>query len=215
MITLYSGTPGSGKSLHLARQIMYQLRMKHHVISNFDVNRDMIKKWESYFHFVPNDRLNPTDLRMFSVRIFQGKRIKEDSIYLVIDESQMLFNSRDWGKSDRKPWLDFFTVHRHFGFHIVLVAQFDMMLDKQIRGLIEYEIIHRKVSNFGLKGWILSAVFLAPSLFVAVKIWYPMQEKVDSEFFRYSKKLGQFYDSYALFSADGGPKAPGSALISG
>lgn len=214
MITLFSGTPGSGKSLHLARQILVHLRLKHYVIANFDLNRDMIKKWEDHFFFIPNDKLNPDDLKRFAISVFQGKRIKEDSIYLVIDESQMLFNSREWGKSDRKPWLDFFTVHRHFGFHIVLVAQFDQMLDKQIRGLIEYEIIHRKVSNFGLKGWILSAVFLAPSLFVAVKVWYPMSEKVDSEFFRYSKKFGQLYDSYALFSADGAPVGAVSALIS-
>ena len=104
MITLFSGTPGSGKSLHLARQILVHLRLKHYVIANFDLNREMIKKWEDHFFFIPNDKLNPNELRSFAVSIFQGKRIKEDSIYLVIDESQMLFNSREWGKRDRKPF---------------------------------------------------------------------------------------------------------------
>ena len=88
----------------------------------------------------------------------------EDSILLIIDEAQMLFNPRDWNAKDRIEWLKFFQVHRHFGFSIILVSQSDMMLDKQIRALIEYEEIHRKVSNYGIRGYLLMLLMLSPAL---------------------------------------------------
>lgn len=75
-----------------------------------------------------------------------------------------------------------FTQHRHFGYTVVLVAQFDRMIDRQIRSLIEYEYVHRKLSNFGLKGMLLNLA-MGGRTFVSVKIWYPMKEKVGQEFF--------------------------------
>lgn len=76
------------------------------------------------------------------------------------------------------------------------------MLDRQVRSVIEYEQIHRKVSNYGWKGWLLCAFMLAPCLFVSVKVWYPMRERVGSEFFRYNRKLGKLYDTYMLFDGE-------------
>lgn len=51
---------------------------------------------------------------------------------------------------------------------------------------MEYEWIHRKCSNFGVAGKLLGVLF-GGKLFVAVKVWYPMKEKVGSEFFVYKK----------------------------
>ena len=118
----------------------------------------------------------------------------------MIDESQILFNSRDYGRKDRAGWLSFFTQHRKLGYEVILVAQFDRMLDRQIRALVEYEYRHRKVSNYGVVGFLMSAVFLG-NLFVSVKIWYPMKEKVGSEFFIAKKKYYSLYDTFSLFSA--------------
>ena len=78
---------------------------------------------------------------------------------------------------------------------------FDRMIDRQIRSLIEYEYIHRKVSNFGLRGMFLCAVMLSPKLFVSVKVWYPMKEKVSSEFFKCKRKYYSLYDTYLMLDA--------------
>ena len=43
---------------------------------------------------------------------------------------------------------------------MILIAQFDKMVDRQFRALFEYEYVHRKVSNFGVVGWLMSLVFL-------------------------------------------------------
>ena len=197
MIYLYTGTPGSGKSLDTARMIKGQLALKHPVICNFPINKKEVRNAD-LFYYKQNEELTVDYLTAFAKEYFGNKRVKESQITLVIDECQMLFNARDWSKGDRAGWNKFFQIHRHFGFDVVLVTQFDSMIDKQIRSLVEYEIIHRKISNYGFKGYLLQLLFLAPSLFVRVKVWYPMKEKVDSTFFRGNKKLFKLYDTFAL-----------------
>ena len=75
------------------------------------------------------------------------------------------------------------------------------MIDRQIRSLIEYEVIHRKVKNFGRWGQIFN-FFAGGQLFVAVTMWYPMKERISSEWFKGSKKYFQIYNTYNTFSAD-------------
>ena len=202
MITLYSGTPGAGKSLHLASRLYHWMQYKNApIIGNFHCDFSAIKKQKGSFLYLDNSELTPERLLSFSKNYsdYVGRRVREGEILLVIDEAQLLFNSREWVKSDRAEWCSFFTQHRKLGYEVVLVAQFDRMLDRQIRSLIEYEWIHRKVSNFGTKGKIISS-FCGGRLFVAVKVWYPLKEKVGSEFFFYRKKFSDIYDTYALFS---------------
>lgn len=198
MIYLYSGTPGSGKSLHAARVIYYTLLRKMPVICNFPINSDAVKNPE-LFSYIPDNDLTPEYLVKRSQEYFAGRSVKEGQLLLIIDEAQRMFNARDWNKTNRAGWNTFFQLHRHYGYDIILAAQFDRMLDRQIRSLIEYEQIHRKVSNFGAKGKLLCALMLAPHLFVSVKMWYPMKERVSSEFFRYSKRYGRLYDTYMIF----------------
>ena len=154
MIYLYSGTPGSGKSLHVARVIYFALMRNKPVICNFEINTSYVKHPEQ-FHHIDNTELNPVKLMQYSQDYFGMKKVKEGELLLVIDECQMMFNARQWDKKGREDWNKFFQLHRHFGYDIILVAQFDRMIDRQIRSLIEYEQIHRKVSNFGAKGKLL------------------------------------------------------------
>ena len=61
MIKLFSGTPGSGKSLHTAEKIYYALRAGRPVIANFDINLQFVQGRRSRrveFHYIPNDELN-------------------------------------------------------------------------------------------------------------------------------------------------------------
>lgn len=196
MIFLYSGTPGSGKSLHAAQIIINGLKHKRPIICNFDISKNV--KGREYFTYKDNEQLTPEYLMQYSRDYFKDKKIQEDKILLIIDECQMLFNAREWSVFNRKAWLKFFTTHRHYGYCIVLVTQFDRMIDRQIRSLIEYEYIHRKLSNFGWRGMMLNIIF-GGKTFVAVKSWYPLKEKVGSEFFHARKKLYRIYDSYQTF----------------
>lgn len=203
MITLYSGTPGSGKSLDCARTIYNWCRRGAPIICNFPINVDNIRmRKEKEIYFVPNSELNPDDLVAFSREYFSGRPLREDAILLMLDESQLLFNARDWRSKGRDRWNWFFTMHRHFGFYIILCCQYDAMLDCQVHCLIEYEIIHRKVKNIGWRGYLLSFLMLAPfNLFVKVRVWYPMKEKVNAEFFKSRKRYFKIYDTFELLDA--------------
>ena len=201
MIDLYSGTPGAGKSLHAAKTIYWALWRGEPVIANFSIEPAYVKRYKNNFFEVDNETINPELLRRFSAAYFAEHKFAEEKILLVLDEAQLLFNARSWDAKDRAGWLSFFTQHRKFGYHVILVAQFDRMLDRQIRSLIEYEYIHRKVSNFGTFGKIVS-IFALGQIFVSVKMWYPLKQKVDSEFFRAERRYYQLYDSYTLFDRD-------------
>lgn len=205
MIYLYSGTPGSGKSLDMARLIYYKSE-NHPVICNFPVHLPTKRKQKN-FHLVFDEDLCPEDLVRFALDYFNGKPIKEEQILLCIDEAQILFNTREWSRKDRKGWLHFFSMHRHYGYMIVLACQMDGMLDKQIRGLIETEVKHRKVNNMGWMGVFLRILKASPVLFLKIHIYYPIKEKTRSEFFRYSKKFATIYDTYDTSFFDLGENA--------
>lgn len=207
MIYLYSGTPGSGKSLHIAKDMLRWLNMGKPVIANFDVNLKCCRRRDPRFHYVPNADLSP-DFLISYAKEYWGDRfgtsaVKEGTIKVVIDEAQLIFNARDWNKPDRRAWNEFFTLHRKAGIDVFMMAQFDRMLDRQIRGILEYEVKHRKMNNFGLKG-MLYALLFGGSLFCAVDMWYSMHEKVGVTFFRPKRKLRRFYDTYRLFSVEDG-----------
>lgn len=64
MIYLYSGTPGSGKSLHMAKMIF--LLLKHSdclVIGNFFIKKEYFTDEQfSRFIYVSNENMNPDNL---------------------------------------------------------------------------------------------------------------------------------------------------------
>lgn len=205
MIELYSGTPGSGKSLHVANKIYQWLhRWKAPVIGNFSFNAYACnpKGWGSYLE-VNNSQLTPDFLIYFSEKYKElrgWQTVPEEHILVVIDEAQILYNAREWSKGDRAPWISFFTQHRKLGYRVILIAQFDRMLDRQIRSVIEYEYIHRKVKNIGFGGTLFN-IASGGGLHIAVKIYKPLNEKVESEWFKGNKFLYGLYDSYTRFDA--------------
>lgn len=218
MIELYSGTPGSGKSLHTARVIYDRLVWAcKPVIANFPINRSMVywskgqlkkmgkkpdykpkKRKAGHFFYVSDDHLTPEFLVAYAHKFHKPR--KEHQTLLVIDEcsSDLLFSNRSWQNKNRMKWIRFFQQHRKLGFDIILVAQSDKLIDKQIKAFIEYEVKHRKASNFGTVGKILGLLG-GGSMFVAVKVWYGIREKTGSEFFRFRKFYDKFYDSYFEF----------------
>ena len=198
MIYLYSGTPGSGKSLHTARDILDALKVKKlPVIANFDINSDT-RGYDERFTYRDNMSLTPDFLLKFSDDYFKGRKVREDRILLVIDEAQLVFNSRNWNQGQRMAWIEFFSQHRHFGYKVILIAQFDRMIDRQIRSLVEIEVNHRKMGNFGVKGLLLSLPFRG-RLFLAISYYYGLKEKVSTSFLLPRRRYFRLYDSYSRF----------------
>lgn len=207
MIYFYSGTPGSGKSLHVAKDIYIKVCIKkQNVICNFDLNSKVLnkKKKRGKFLYVENYNLSP----QYFIEYAKEYHIsgKENQTLVVIDECQIIFNPRNWHDKDRISWVEFFTKHRHYGYNFILVSQFDRLVDRQIRALFEYEVIHRKVNNFKIGS------LIPVKTFVAVTYWYGVKERIGSEFFTLKKKYARLYDSFADFEKERKNSAEGSSV---
>ena len=227
MINLYSGTPGSGKSFHATERIFYRLRGKHDVICNFPVNVEhcsysffgfWIKKlFKNYspvfrkslgsFTYKTNNELTVDFLKKYAKE--HHKKGKESQTLVVIDECGIMFNPRNFSRSDRMDWIEFLSLHRHYGYDFILISQSDRMVDRQIRSFFEYEHKHRNVGNFKLLGKIL-ALLSGGSLFIDVVIFYGLREKVSSSWFRYSRRIASLYDTFMLYDEDTETEEPPS-----
>jgi KaiC/GvpD/RAD55 family RecA-like ATPase len=220
MIELYTGTPGSGKSLHVSERIYRRMMRGYTVIANFEINPDVFpkgKKKLGEFIYTDTFSLDPERLKAYALGKLKHTKtgIKEGQLLLVIDECQILFNTRDWNAKERMKWVMFFSLHRRYGYDIILVTQFDRMVDRQIRAMVEYEVKHRKIGNFGAIGFIVSWITRLLSfgrnrgLFIALTYWYGNRAKLGKQFFQCTPRMMRFYNSYKLFDTveDGGAQA--------
>lgn len=195
MVTTYTGTPGSGKSLHCADKILFYLKHGKRVICNFPINEKMLKpKYRKNFLYLPDSELTPHYLFEYAKAFHKEK--KEDITIIFIDEAQRLFPI-DRVYERRKEWEQFFQLHRHYGFSIILVTQNLSYINKGIRIQTEYEVKHRKVGNYGIGGLILTLLHFP--LFVALTYWQGTRERLYSDFYLYKKKYGKLYDTFGNF----------------
>jgi zona occludens toxin (predicted ATPase) len=196
MIYLYSGTPGSGKSLHATADVKKKLRSGGNVIANFPIKIEKIHGCKGKFYYVPDEELTVDYLLRFALE--HHVKGKEKQTLIVIDEASRLFNPRDFARPDRMQWNKFMAMHRHLGYSMILVSQSDRLLDKQIRYQIEFDVKHRAANNFKTFGWFLGLLHI--KFFVAVFYWYAVHgEKDHTELIRFNRGLAELYDSYALF----------------
>ena len=212
MIYLYTGTPGSGKSLHMGKEILSRLRKGRDVIGNFPIYEDIFYKktinFKRKFPFIKigkKRKYGMGNFKWLKVEDFTVKNLvdyarknhklnRENQTLICIDECQSMFNPREFMKSDRLNWNNFMAQHRKLGYNIILVTQNDRLLDRQIRGLVEYEIKHRKINNYSV------GAFIPVKTFIAIEYWYGVRQKIGSEFFLYSKTYGEkLYDSFRIF----------------
>lgn len=198
MIYCYTGTPGSGKS-YAATELIYNKIYRPHpkfVIANYNLNID--NKHSQYFRYVQNSELTPDLLAEYSNEYFATHDFKESQLLLVLDEAQLVFNSRSWADKSRMGFLEFMSQSRHMGYDVILIAQSDKMIDRQFRALIEYEVKHRKLANFGIVGRIMSLIAFG-RVYAAVTYYYGLTERLGVRFFTTRKKIFRLYDSYVMF----------------
>ena len=202
MIELYTGTPGSGKSYHACERIWWRLKTGKMVIANFPVK--IPKRFrKARFEYCPNEQLSVQYLLQYNEEMHKPR--KEHQTLVVIDEAGTVFNSREWNTKGRMDWLKFFALHRHFGFDFLMIAQQDSMIDKQIRGLVEFQGIHRSVMSGGVIGPFL---WLVGGNFMVINMYYGNKCRLNTEFVRFHRRIAMIYDTYALFD-----ESPAAGLL--
>lgn len=208
-IHVFTGTPGSGKSLHAASLVRYELTRKYPrpVIANFtlgdgaplsDVQRDL-------YTYVPNEDMSAARIERICQDYWRdsGRPFREDYITLVLDECQLLFNARSWTQSSRMSYLEFLSQSRKAGVKVILIAQATKMIDNQFRMLVEVEHNHRRIASMGPVGAAVALPF-GGRLFLVVRYLYQCNERLGMDFFRGTKRDMMMYDSYARFDRQDG-----------
>jgi len=196
-VTLYTGTPGSGKSFNAAKRMWSQLRLKRDVISTVNIDLNLIsnngKKKLGRFTYIPIQELTPEFLyAYYSIYHTKGK---EHSTLLVIDECQTIFDTMGYAQKGRSEWQTFFAKHRHMGYEVMLLTQHDKLIDKKIRCQLEYEMVHRKINNYGFM-WMFPF-----KVFAQISYWYGSKMRMSGGFILFRKKYAQIYDSYMIFDS--------------
>lgn len=195
-ITLYSGTPGSYKSYHAVCHAIDDICFGRNVIANFPMDFKPVHiKQRGLYEYWANSKITPDNLLKFAQE--HHKKSYNAQTVVIIDEASTMFNARDFGRSDRLAWINFFANHRHFNFDFILITQSDKMLDKQIRGLIEQEIRHRAISNYNFFTFLLSK--FVRGIYATVEYWYPCRMRNGGTFHKFNKKKASCYDTMALF----------------
>ena len=236
MVSFYTGTPGSGKSYHLAQLVYDKLRYQDiNIIANFEINLDAVAltnlgylkqritdkfgiKFHKYnkrrlkgrFYYWDNSQITVDNLLAFAAENHARKARNVDAAQtlVLIDEAGIVFNCRGFGDRSRQKWVNFFAKHRHYNYDIVLCCQFDRQVDKQIRCCVEYEQIHRKLKNFQFLGW-LASTLAGGNLFVICENWYMNHLKCGNHLLRYSRRIAALYDTLRDFDSSLGSPAAG------
>lgn len=208
MITLYTGTPGSGKTLHAVSAIWATLKTRKPVVSNIALNPDELGEYRDYYRYFEATSITPQSLYQFS-RDLLGQHPRENDILLVLDECQLIFSSRRWRENEKAGWILFMTQHRKIGYDIILITQYDRMIDKQIRTLVEYECAHRRLDRIPWPwSWIISLV--KGGVFYCRRGWYPIRgAKIGEEILHVRRKVYKLYDTYDVFDF-----SPGAGSVS-
>lgn len=197
-INLYSGVPGSGKSLLCTYNAIEALLEKRNVISNYPFDLSYFKdRKHGKFFYVPSGKITVPFLIAFAKYNHDMRRRKTQTV-VIIDEAEIKFNSRLYADGDRMNWIFFLSNHRHFGYDFWLCAQSDRMLDRQIRDLIQTEYKCRAITGFGFTGKAVSLLF--GGLFCAVPYDHASRTKfLMPHFYRLHRKKARVYDTMEMF----------------
>lgn len=197
MIECWTGRPGSGKSLHMAYDLISELRRGKLCIVNFEVNKEYLKKFKPKGKLIYINTFDMSVQQLKDISRLYLKHFKESQAMIYIDEAAILFNCRNFKDRQRLVWLDFFSKHRKFGYDIVLTTQSIKSLDKQLRDLIEFEVKHIAVRHYKVLGFLIS--LFTGGCFVAKRVWMGTKERLNSQWLFLNKKKARIYNTFEIF----------------
>ncbi|MBT9168237.1 MAG: Zona occludens toxin [Syntrophomonadaceae bacterium] len=156
MIICYQGTPGSGKTYDAVIKIIANLKKGRKIYTNIDglgdaVCREQIMRMAGLTEVQLDMQLIHWDTSSVQgkEKVYNFMEHVEPRSYIVIDEIHKYFNCRDWQTEKNRLFAEWGSTHRHFGFDLLMITQDYEKIDKQVRSLIEYTYVYRKINFMG------------------------------------------------------------------
>jgi zona occludens toxin (predicted ATPase) len=186
-LLLLTGVAGTGKTLYaLQKYIIPELRKGGKVYSNID---GLILSRVSYLFDIDIIDLE----RSYFVLKNPGRFWQEipQNAMVVIDESQNVFNNRNWQSEDNNGCIKYLMEHRHYGHQVIFVTPHIDALDAGVRRVCEFTYKHKSFSMLGNKKTVKCAVFTNANT---------NQEPVKMFTWRHDARI---YDCYKSYFKDG------------
>lgn len=204
MISMYSGTIGSGKSYHALEDICTALDKGKYVIANFPLtfSAGQIRRgWADRFMYVDDSYFMGIQgiqfLLQTSAEMGWDVDEREGLCLCVIDEATNYFPKEDATKPEQRLWRTYFTQSRKQGYDFILIVQDENSLNKTISKCIEYDVKHRKANNiFPFK--LLNLINV--TLFFHVTYWKQQRTKLKTGSTIFVKRLAAMYKSKRMFA---------------
>lgn len=151
MYIIHEGVPGSGKSYDAVKRMLDVLKGKRVVYTNIDgvFNQRSLEAIAAYTgldYSEVRQLLRPLDNQTQVKRFWEHC---ESGSYIIIDEAQLYWNSRDYQLQDNKDHGAFASTHRHQGYDVLLITQRAERIDSALRALCEWRYRYRKLNFFG------------------------------------------------------------------
>jgi len=181
VITLVTAPPGNGKSAYAVRAIARALESGKPVATNIHLRADfaefVARRGNAVRQLVPGrvGRVAAVrDRQVFvsdDVRELARVRLRgygESRGLQVWDETPDFLNAHDWSGEDVKALSKFGRKHRHLGWDILILAQDEDMIAKQVRVNYESQVHMRNLKRAKVAG-----VSIFPfNYFVATSVWH-------------------------------------------
>lgn len=225
MIEVQQGTPGSGKSAVAVARAMAHVRAGGVVAANFSLvdgwadvvaRQSIMGRLSAEYRYSRASSLHSRFFRVDSLAAIKAidpkalavdlqasdGKYREGQGLLILDEAQLVFNSRRWEKNF--DWIEFFTQHRKLGWNVILIAHHLDMIDSQIRPLAEFESRFRNLQKVKIP---LLGVPMAPiPTFLVVRRYAGLgagaSQVADRKVYPLPLWAARLYDSCLVFSAD-------------
>jgi len=192
-----TGSLGAGKSQYAVEIGMDHLSIGGTCITNIPIDPVKIGEWmkEEFGRVFDPSRLEL--LKQATIDKFYNfaKRGNDKhNVLMILDEAALDLNARDWSKRDDEMF-NFVVLVRKMGIRLILVAQDNSDLDKQLRKKFQWETHCRSLKQFMPLG-----LDIPVPVFVRVRYWLAVGQKPMSRGFKFSWKSPAWgmYDSHAL-----------------
>lgn len=157
MITSVEGKMGSGKSYWATREIVIRLSQGFHVFTNMELKNCGIRKvlakrfglvyQPECYHYLTDEEI--LDFQAH-ISLSRGRRLLK-SVFVVIDETQNIFNSRNW-KNTSQGLRNFLPQSDKAGVDIWFLSQSSGQVEKMFRDQAENYFHCRDLSKVGIPG---------------------------------------------------------------
>jgi len=131
MVLLFSGKPGSGKTLSAVRYIVKDKRKT--VYTNVKLE-------------IPGKKIE----QILPSNVQELKKLRDGIVF--VDEANFVFSSRFWNRIP-KDLIQFWAMHRKHGVDLILTSHSLKRIDIILRELVSYEVRCKTVGVFAVNNW--------------------------------------------------------------